>query len=290
MSQDLFHRFLFEAAGMRGELVQMAASWQAVTDKHHYPDDISSVLGHALTATLLMSGTLKAEGSLILQAKTDGIINSLIAQADHNRIVRGLARWEQDKRAQQASMLGNGQLVMTIEQAKGQRYQGVIPVDNGATLAATLEHYFIQSEQLQTRFWLAADNNHAAGLMIQELPDAKSEDNKENRNRIIMLAETITDEELLTVPAEQLLHRLFHEEDVRLFEPEPVIFRCHCSTEKVESTIQLLGQAEAEDIIKEQGSIGINCEFCNREYRYDAVDIAKLFSASIASDSSQQKH
>ena len=170
--------------------------------------------------------------------------------------------------------LGSGHLVMTIVQQDGQRYQGVTSID-GQGLAAALENYFRQSEQLRTRFWLAADGERAVGMLIQELPGGVADDDA--RTRIEMLADTLTDKELLSLPAETLLRRLFHEEPLRLFEPEPVAFRCSCSREKIGETLRALGRKDIEALLAEQGSVQVDCDFCNRHYTFDRVDIVRLF-------------
>ncbi len=274
MSQDYSHRFLFEQAAMRGGLVQMEASWRAVLAEHGYPDFAAKQLGQALAATLLMSATLKHDGALILQTRGDGAVSLLVAQATSARQVRGLVRWREGMAETGGDALGSGHLVMTIVQQDGQRYQGVTSID-GQGLAAALENYFRQSEQLRTRFWLAADGERAVGMLIQELPGGVADDDA--RTRIEMLADTLTDKELLSLPAETLLRRLFHEEPLRLFEPEPVAFRCSCSREKIGETLRALGRKDIEALLAEQGSVQVDCDFCNRHYTFDRVDIARLF-------------
>lgn len=166
-----------------------------------------------------------------------------------------------------------------FEQAgvRGERSQGIVPLE-GSSLAAALETYFSASEQLDTRLWLTADAQRAAGL-LQRLPAERGLD--EDWERIALLAQTVSTGELLDLPAERLLYRLFHEETVRLFESEPVAFRCSCSRQRIEDTLRALGAEEVESILEDEGAIEVDCEFCNRHYHLDRVDALKLFAPSV---------
>jgi molecular chaperone Hsp33 len=172
-----------------------------------------------------------------------------------------------------------------VEGAK-QPYQGVVSVQ-GESIADTLETYFAQSEQLATKIWLYANEHNVAGLFLQQLPSDTSAKQvaEEDWSRISQLAATITDDELLTLEVETLLHRLFHEEQVRLFEPTVLQFACTCSRERVAETISMLGQQEAEDILDAEGGIEVACEFCNEHYHFDKVDVAEIFSGTVSSES-----
>ncbi len=274
--QDQLFRFTFEQLGVRGELVQLAASWRAVVDRHDYPPPVGKQLGQALASVLLLSGTIKFKGSLILQIHGDGPLGTLVAQATNERTLRGMAHWRAEvPDAELAEVFGSGRLVLSADRGS-ERYQGVVGL-SGANLASALEGYFQQSEQIATRLFLATDGERAAGLLLQRMPSEHGAD--EDWNRIGILAETVTDAELLGLPAVELLRRLFHEERVRLYEPEPVAFRCQCSAERIESALRAMGRVEVDDIIAEQGEVLAHCEFCNREYRFDRVDAEHLFAA-----------
>ncbi|MCP5140958.1 MAG: Hsp33 family molecular chaperone HslO [Zoogloeaceae bacterium] len=288
-ANDTLHRFLFERLGIRGELVRLGASWRALHAGHDYPAPVRAQLGRAVAASVLLSATIKFDGNLILQAQGDGPLGMLVAQATSRRTFRGLAHWHGAvPEGDLATMHGVGRLVMTLEPSgDGERYQGIVPLE-GATLAAALETYFRQSEQLDTALWLAADAGQAAGLLLQRLP-GKVED-ADAWGRVEHLAATITDAELLTLPGGEIIHRLFHEEDVRLFDAEPVSFRCSCSRERVAAAIRGLGRAEAESILAEQGRIAADCEFCNRHYEFDHVDVEALFVDVSVHDASTNKH
>ena len=277
--KDTLHRFIIERTNVRGEWVHLDATWQAVLERADYPDAVRETLGEAMAAVALLAATIKFEGSLILQINGDGPLKMLVVQATGQRTLRGLAHWEGDVPAGDLiSRFGNGRIVITIDPGEGkERYQGVVGLI-GDNLTEALEDYFERSEQLPTRLWLASDQGSAAGLLLQRLPGA--EPDPDAWNRATMLAETVSGEELLGLDASEVLRRLYHEEDVRLFGREPVSFRCTCSRERVEDMIRSLGVEEARGIIEEQGSISVNCDFCNAHYGLDAVDVEKLFTAT----------
>lgn len=286
---DILSRFLFERLGLRGNLVHLDASWRAVLAAHPYPEAVRGRLGEAMAAAALLASTIKFDGSLILQAQGSGPIRALVAQATHARTIRGLARWEGTVPAtdELRDQFGSGRLVLTVERRHGEPYQGVVPLE-GRNLAGAIEHYFKHSEQLPTLLWLAATERRAAGLLLQKLPDAPSA--MDDWERVGMLASTLTDTELLELPTAQLLYRLFNEESVRLFEPEPFSFRCGCSRARIRDTVKLLGVSEADSILAEQGSIQVTCEFCNREYLFDAVDVRQLFTERTCHDAPASQH
>lgn len=288
--QDTLRRFIFEELGIRGELVRLDASWQAVLERHDYPALVQTQLGQALAAAVLLSATLKFEGALILQVQSQGPLHTLVAQATHRRTVRGLARWREDPAPAGSSLpqiYGEGRLVLTLQNEGAEPYQGIVGLE-GANLAEAIQTYFTRSEQLPTRLWLAADGEHAAGLFLQELPG--SQGIKEDWERVSLLAGTVTERELLHLPGEQLLYRLFNEEEVRLFDPEPVAFRCTCSRERIKDVLRNLGREELEAGLKEEGGLEVGCEFCNRRYHFDAVDAHSLFTPAIPHPTPRGRH
>ena len=285
---DSLHRFVFERSRVRGELVRLDAAWQAVLDRHEYPKPLREPLGEALVSVLLLTATLKLEGSLILQAQGNGPVRTLVAQATHRYMVRGLARWNGEvPSGDLRSMFGSGQLVLTIDAKDRDRYQGIVPLE-GSGIGAALEGYFAASEQLPSRFWLAVNDNRAVGMMLQRLPGET--DDEDDWNRAVVLADTVQKHELLNQPTTDLLRRLFHEENVRLYEPEPVAFRCNCSRTRVADNLRALGQDEINEIIADQGSVDVTCEFCNRGYRFDAVDATSLFTGVVSSSAPPAQH
>jgi molecular chaperone Hsp33 len=281
--QDTLRRFVFENAPVRGEIVRLNATWRAVLERHAYPRVVRNLLGEYLAASALLSGTIKYDGSLTLQIQGSGPITLMLAECTSGRTLRGLAHWHGDVRTGSLSELtGAGQLAITIDPGPGMdRYQGIVEL-HGESIAEALGGYLERSEQLETRLWLSADNEIATGLLLQKLPDGQrghAGEDEDLWNRAVQLASTVTPEELLDLAPRQLIHRLFHEEDVRLFEPEPVSFRCGCSRERVRTMLRALGAEEVRDIIREQGTVSVTCEFCNQRYEFDAVDTEQLFAA-----------
>jgi len=280
---DTLQRFMFDNAAVRGEVVHLDLAWQQVLERHDYPPVVRELLGEALTAGMLLSATIKMEGTLTIQIQGDGPVNLLVVeitirkQGDAiQRSMRGVAESKTDPEpGNLASLFGQGKIIITIAPDKGEeRFQGIVGLE-GERIADALLAYLRQSEQLQTSIWLHADQSHTAGLMLQRLP-GDSEDEAEAWNRINHLASTVTDSELLELSPQTLLHRLFHEEQVRLFDVEPVRFYCSCSRERVANMLRTLGRAELEDILQEQGKIEVACEFCKQGYRFDAVDVEQL--------------
>jgi molecular chaperone Hsp33 len=285
---DTLQRFLFERFPVRGYLVHLDASWRALTEHHAYPLPVRDALGEAAAATMLLGATLKFEGMLTLQMQGPGPLHLLVVQATHRHALRGVARFRGEVHGPGlAALSGGGQLTVTVEsQDRSSRYQGIVPL-TGSRLADCFEDYFARSEQLPTRLWLVVTETRAAGLLLQRLPSGASasaeeiehsaSEGDEDWNRVLHLAATLTDVELATLAGPELLRRLFHEEDVRLFEPGPVFFQCKCSRERVDGILRSLGAAEVEGILAERGSVEVRCEFCNRLWQYDAVDAARLF-------------
>jgi len=223
---------------------------------------------------------------LILQIRGSGPLHLLVVQATSNGTLRGLARWHEADDVPEKDLhaiFGNGQMVITIEPDKGEPYQGIIALQ-GETVKDAIESYFIQSEQLNTRLWLASNSENCVGFLLQELPETEHkatsnlDEDHNDWEHASHLANTLTTDELLSLETIEILHRLFHQDDVRLFEPAPLSFRCSCSNERISQMILSLGISEARTIISEQGKIQVDCEFCNARYVYDSVDTESLFA------------
>jgi molecular chaperone Hsp33 len=283
-SGDLLHRFLFERLPVRGHLVRLDASWRAAIEHHDYPAPVTTALGEAMAAAALMAGALKFEGRLSLQFEGPGPVRLVLAQCTHRHAIRGVARHDALPEGLATDLFGNGQLAVTIEQSEGsERYQGVVPLES-EQLATNLEAYFERSEQLPSRLLLAATPDRAAGLLLQRvaLGDAGTRTGRAEAEdawrRIGLLASTVSPKELFDLPSRELLQRLFPEDDIRLFEGTPVFFQCTCSRERVAGILQALGGDEVEALLAERGDVEVRCEFCNRAWRFDSVDVAGLFS------------
>lgn len=273
---DLFHRFIFEEHEIRGELVRLEQSFIDAFAQSDYPEAVQTLLGEALAASVLLSGTLKFDGILSLQARGNGPVTLLMAECTHYRKVRAIAQYQDIPEAVSSiqEQLGQGQLVITIDPEKGQRYQGIIPMEK-PDLSSCLEDYFTQSEQLETTILLFCDETGAAGMLLQKLPGYREDD--ETWNRLETLARSITFEELRSLPAEQILHRLFHEEDVRLFPGEAVSFECSCSKARCTAAIEALGSDDAYTLVAEQGTITIDCQFCAETYTFKKEELDTIF-------------
>ncbi|MGI2066905.1 Hsp33 family molecular chaperone HslO [Shewanella sp. MF08487] len=286
MTQDILHRYLFDNADVRGEMVQLQDSYQQVISAQPYPPVLQVLLGELMAATSLLTATLKFSGDISVQLQGNGPVSLAVINGNNRQELRGVARWN-DALADDASLadlFGQGYMVITLTPEEGERYQGVVALDK-PTLAACVEEYFNQSEQLPTGIWLFADGKQAAGMFLQILPSQK-EDNLEFEH-LSQLTSTVKTEELFTLDAESVLHRLYHQEEVRLFEPINVSFKCTCSFERSASAIKTLAQAEIEAILAEDGKIEMGCEYCHANYTFDAIDIATLFANGQTSTTQQ---
>ncbi|HBQ42251.1 MAG TPA: redox-regulated molecular chaperone Hsp33 [Halieaceae bacterium] len=279
---DQSQRFLFDDADIRGEIVQLDHTLADLLAVHQYAPGVSRLLGEFLAAATLLSTTLKFEGRLVLQARSEGEVPLLMAECSDQLLVRGIARGAQHATSGEFSqLLAGGVLAITIEPLRGKPYQGIVPLSENS-LAASLDAYFEQSEQLQTRLWLASDGQHAAGLLLQQLP-AQLQRSADQRalqwQHASTLAATLSGDELLQLAPETLLHRLYHEDPVRLFEPRAVRFHCSCSLQRSRNALAALPPRELEEILAEQGHVEVDCEFCNQQYRFDREGLQDLLQA-----------
>lgn len=277
---DQLLRFIFDGTDVRGEWVQLDRAYQDALVNHHYPPAVRALIGEFLAAVALLGATLKFEGSLVLQARSDtGQIPLIMAEATSALTVRAIVRGAEEATGGDfATLLGEGLLSITIDPAQGKRYQGIVRLE-AAGLAECLEAYFQQSEQLPTRIWLHADSQRAGGLFLQELPSRRpAEERAEQWQHLCALTGTVQPQELLQLAGDDLLYRLFHQDRLQLLGRDPVRFRCTCSRERTGAMLVSLGRAELEDIVREQGAIDVNCEFCNQLYVFMADDVAALFA------------
>ena len=308
-------RFLFDGVPVRGMLVRLTDDWREVLRRRAgaqaHPAPVRALLGEMAAASVLMQAGLRFEGALVLQVFGDGPVKLAVAEVQHDLAFRVTASvaGEVAADAQLEAMLnvhGGGRCAITLDpqgrQPGQQPYQGVVPLHGDRReplqkLSQVLEHYMLQSEQLDTKLVLAADDKLAAGLLIQRMPVSgaanlagqRNEDRigeDEDYNRIALLAGTLTRDELLTLPSETLLRRLFGEESLRRFEPPAgelaPHFACSCSRERVARMLLGLGSAEVDDIVAEQGRVEIGCEFCGLKYHFDRVDVGGLFTPAGA--------
>lgn len=286
---DQIQRFLFEDHAIRGQHISLDASWQKIVGQSQVTGIAQTLLGQALTAAALLVETLKINGSISLQIRGTGAIHLLVAEATSEHSIRGIIRQSRDLDSQQtlAQIFESDKLVITIKDGNAKPHQGIVPL-SGNNLAEALQGYFNQSEQLPTQLWFAGNEKSTSGLLIQKLPEQS--DDSDAWNRIGLLAGTIRQEELLVLPAEQLLHRLFHEEKLSLFEPTPIRFACTCSRERTRDMLISLGKAEIDDMIASQQKASISCEFCSSQYQFDKVDLELLFQDSELILTSSTQH
>ena len=282
---DTLHRFLLEGLGIRGELVHLDATWKSVLERRSYPEPLRTVLGECMGATALLAATIKLDGTLTLQARGGrGPVSLLVVEATGTRTLRGLVRFaDLGEASALPDLIGDARLAITVDPGADadRRYQGIVEVDE-SSLSGVIEHYFARSEQLPTKLWLACNGAAVAGLLLQKLPvsNAVAVDDTERAEaweRSIMLADTVTERELINLDAHTLLRRLFVNEGCRVFQPERWGFACTCSRERVRSTLQSLGRSECESTLEDEGAVDVTCEFCGACYGFDAVDVAELF-------------
>ncbi len=284
---DQLHRYLFENFAVRGELVTVSDTWQQIMQNHDYPAPVKTILGELLVATSLLTATLKFDGDITVQLQGDGPMTLAVINGNNNQQMRGVARFKGDipADADLKTLVGNGYLVITITPAQGERYQGVVGLE-GDTLAACLEDYFLRSEQLPTRLFIRTGDVEgkpaAGGMLLQVLPaqDAQADD----FNHLAALTETIKAEELLTLPANDVLWRLYHEEEVTLYDPQNVEFKCTCSRERCADALRSLPDEEVNSIIAEEGEIDMNCDYCGNHYVFNAMDIAEIRNNASPAD------
>jgi molecular chaperone Hsp33 len=286
---DSLRRFLFENAPIRGEHVHLDSSWCSVLERHDYPPLLRQMMGELTAAAALLAATLKLDGSLVLQIQGTGAIKLLVVECSGDLKLRATAKWEGPLQGSLAELAGDGRFVITLVQQDGKpAYQGIVELE-GESVAEILQNYMSRSEQLETRLWLAVDEHAASGMLLQKLPD-QAEGDTDAWSRITQLADTLHDDELMQLPAEALLHRLFHEEDVRLFEAQPVSFHCSCTRDNVAQMLRMFGAEEVESILTERQTIEVHCEFCNHRYEFDKVDAAQIFSVTAAVAISEIRH
>ena len=278
MNSDNLFRFLFQNRNVRGELVQLADSLDQMLLHHNYPLPVKQLLAELVAATSLLTATLKLDGDIAVQIQGDGPIRFAAVNGTDQQQFRGVVRMQAEISGDSfRDLIGEGYLLVTITPKQGERYQGIIPL-SGDSLTSTLEAYFAQSEQLPTRLYLYTDLQaarcRAAGFMLQVLP-VDQQKAKADFEDLVVLSDTLTQDEIFSLPTEQLLYRLFHQEEVELFAPQPVSFVCGCSKEKCSSAIISLGR----DVINEhiaEGKLDINCEYCNTTYHFSPADLTAL--------------
>jgi molecular chaperone Hsp33 len=294
--KDILQKFLFDNAPVRGSIVHLNNTYQTIIKQHAYTAPLKKLLGEALVLVSLLSGTIKFNGRLTIQFQGRDKLKLLLVQSTQDFHLRGLIQMNSEVQTEEELLaeFKNGVVVITMEPDDStQRYQGIVAWQ-GNSLAQSIEGYFRDSEQLQTRIWLAVDETKACGLLLQAMPKAEAStpiraDNPEWEH-VIMLTQTIKPEELLNLDNKVILHRLYNQEDVRLFEAMPVIFHCTCSLKRSENAILMLGRTEAMDELESKQVLVVTCEFCGTQFSFDRVDVEKIFHKGDTPPASTQIH
>ncbi len=292
---DSLQRFTFDNCHVRGEVVGLNQTLKDIFKRQSYPEAVNNLLGQLLSAAALLSATVKIDGLLTIQVQSNGPLKILLAETSHDGKLRGIARMDEEQELIEGQLLGtNGQLIITIDPTEGRRYQGIVALE-GDDLAKSLEGYFRQSEQLATRIWLSCEGAVAAGFLLQELPalgevQEAMEVDEDAWTRLTCVTDTIRDDELLHLDNQHLLHRLYHEETVRVFDDEALKFSCSCSKERLSTALNQMGYEQCQEIIDEQKKIRADCQFCGQHYSFDQSDINGLFPIQSAKAQMNKLH
>ena len=284
---DQLHRYLFENYAVRGELVTVSDTWTQILENHDYPQPVKVILGELLVATSLLTATLKFDGDITVQLQGDGPMTLAVINGNNQQQMRGVARvqGEVPEDADLKTLVGNGYLVITISPEEGERYQGVVGLE-GDTLAACLEDYFMRSEQLPTRLFIRTgevDGQPAAGgMLLQVLPAQDAQTN--DFEHLATLTETVKAEELFNLSATDVLWRLYHEEEVTVYDPQAVEFKCTCSRERCAGALKTLPDEEIDSIMAEDGEIDMHCDYCGTHYVFNSMDIAEIRNNASPAD------
>lgn len=298
---DSLQRFMFEHQPIRGELVHLDQTWKSVLERRDYPPVLRNMMGELAAAAVLLAATLKLKGALVLQIMGKGAIKLLVVECSGDMKLRATAKWSEEQLQGMAAsaslpeLVGDGRFAITLDPKDGSpTYQGIVELA-GNSVADILQSYMSQSEQLESRLWLAADGNIAAGMLLQKLPEqikpgTEHEPDSDAWNRATTLADTLAPQELLQLPAAEVLKRLYHEEDIRLFDAQQVSFRCTCSRESVANMFKMLGRGEVDSILQERETLEVYCDFCNQRYEFDKVDAELMFVETVVLPPSDFKH
>lgn len=315
-SPDSLQVFVFDGAPVRGEIVNIRDSWQAIMARKDYPPAVKKLLGDLVAAGVLLCGTLKFNGSMIIQAQGNGAVRLLVLECNEHLVIRATAKLNEDidlstlpDDANLSDLInpdGQGRLVITLDPADrkpGQNpYQGIVALsDDGKpvkSIAEAITLYMRDSEQLETRLWLASNEDSCGGLLLQRLPNMggqlKMDDEiaAEGWSRLQMLSDTVTSEELLSLEPKVLMNRLYLDESahhgVRSFDERPIKFGCRCSRIKVADMLKMLGEEEVNSILQEKDVVETNCDFCGQVYIFDAVDCKQIFASPTIVDAVKQ--
>lgn len=286
---DILDRFLFENRSIRGEIVSLEKSFQSILSSAEYPEPVQLLLGELMVVTSLLTATLKFEGEIALQIQSEGAIKYMIVNSTHEQNIRGVAKWDETEKNFPSDFdkcFAKGVLAITLTPKKGQRYQGMVALDK-SSLAECVEEYFLQSEQLLTKVILSSkihEHAKAAGLLIQIVPTSSESSNVENNpdfEHAALIANTVSSDEILSLPHNEMIHRLYHEDVIRIFEPQTVQFSCDCSRDRSAEALKSVNKEELLEIVAEDGHIKMDCQFCHEVYLFDEIDVANIYAQNL---------
>ena len=278
MPADSVLPFGFESLPVRGALIHLSRTWRRMLRDHDYDALVVETLGHAAAATGLIAQSLKFDGAITLQIQSASRLQMLVMQSTNEFDMRGMAHVDETKPAADfAELTAQSRCTVTVD--SGERpYQGIVEMD-ASSLAASLEHYFSRSVQVPSHVVLVAGEEFAGGILLQQVPGQVIEE--DDWNRLHFLAQTLAHRDFEGDTGLSLIRKLFAEDDVRVHEARAVNFRCRCSAAKTEDVLRMLGENESRQVLAEQGSIEIICEYCGHRRHFDAVDVERLFAENV---------
>jgi len=289
--QDQIQRFIFDNHPVHGMFVRLDNTFQTILKQKSYPSVLQRLLGEAMVTVGFFSGMAKQQGRFTLQFQGDGVIKLISVRCTYDFQLRGIVKWEGDlvSEASLHEALGQGTLVLTYEpEVHGERYQSIVSVQS-YSIGESLEIFFQQSEQRAARIILACNDHRAVGLLLQTMPGDEYQ-KQQSFEHVVQLANTLTSEELLNLDNATILHRLYHQEQVRVFTPQPVRFGCSCTIARMENALLSIGKDEALDILEKHAMIDVTCEFCHRQYQFDSIDVENLFAQGDVSEPPETLH
>ena len=303
---DKLSRVLLGNGTVKAQIVSLDRSWQQIVTRHPLQQPVLHQLGQLSAAGVLLATSLKFDGSLVLQIHGDGPVALFVVESDAEGVFRATFKLRDDAVLQDSDSLidlvnrnGRGRFAVTLDPGpqaiNRQPYQGIVPFE-GSTVSHVLEGYMSRSEQVPTRIWLSCSQYRATGLLLQQLShdggksDKSGADSDEQWQRMVTLANTLTEQELLELPSDQVLRRLFWQEDLAPMHSSQCRFFCRCNRDKVAAMLRMLGQVEIESILEERQIVEIHCEYCNQRYEFDRVDALQLFADPTAGLSSESRH
>jgi len=284
-AKDAVIPFVFETLPVRGALVQLENTWQRMQRDHDYPEPVTEVLGRSAAATALIAQSLKFDGTITFQINGDGPLSMLVMQSTDDLNLRGMAS-AQDVAGNLpfAALVADARCAVTVDAGAMERpYQGIVEISPDS-LAASLENYFAQSVQVPSHLHLEGDKAVCGGILLQQMPE-ESPTLDDDWRRLGFLVKTLRTQDLVNGVSHELLHKIFAEDDVRVFKPRQARFRCRCSQQKVEEVLRLLGEEETRAACEEYGQVEVTCEYCGRLRKFDAVDVARVFTEQAVSGS-----